>query len=160
MLQRIQLFCTLFVLNFKAPACTGIQFANIGEGSFDQGRKTYFADATTSSRYLLYKTGSDADHVALAGAGDTPLGPSDDSVADITVPISINLLGACPGTLRVVTDGTVTNGAWVKAAANGQVTAATTGDVVIGRAIITSDVTSAAGDVITIVPIVPGKHPF
>ena len=81
-------------------------------------------------------------------------------MADITVPISINLLGACPGTLRVVTDGTVTNGAWVKAAANGQVTAATTGDVVIGRAIITSDVTSAAGDVITIVPIVPGKHPF
>lgn len=148
-----------FLPSQVAPRAT-LQFANIGEGTAPTGRKTYIPDATTTARYLLYKTGSDADHVALAGLGDTPLGPSDDQVDDITIPITINLLGAVPGTVRVVSNGTVTNGAFLKCAANGQVTNAVTTDVVIGRAVIGTDSTSAAGDVISIVPIVPGKYPF
>ena len=32
--------------------------------------------------------------------------------------------------------------------------------VVIGKALIGTDATSAAGDVISIIPIMPGKHPF
>jgi len=158
--QRIQLAGALFALRCKSPAVAGVQFANIGEGTFATGHKTCLPDAVTSARYLLYKTGSDADHVTLTGAGDTPLGPSDDMVVDTTIPITINLLGAAPGTLRVVTDGTVTNGAWVQAGANGQVTAGVTGNVVFGKAVIGTDTTSAASDVISIIPIVPGKHPF
>ena len=139
-----------------------LEFANIGEGTFGEGRVTLFGDATTSTRYLLYKIGSDADHVALAGAGDTPLGPSDDMVADVTVPIAINLLGPGSDTLRVVTDGSISNGDYVKCGAAGVAVKATTSgtDVVIGRAVFGSDTSNGANDVITIVPIMPCKHPF
>ena len=138
----------------------GIQFANIGEGTSATGAKMYFGDATTSSRYLLYKIGSDGDHVAITGAGDVPLGSSNDSVADVTMPIAINLLGVSPGTMRVVTDGTVSHGSHVKAGASGMVTAASTTDVSFGIALIGTDTTSASGDVITIMHCVPHKYVF
>src|ERR1051325_7189723 len=51
-----------------------LQFANIGEGTFADGVKSYIADAATNSRYLLYKKGTDVDHCAVTGAGDDPLG--------------------------------------------------------------------------------------
>lgn len=139
-----------------------VEFANIGEGTFGDGKKSYIPDAATTSRYLLYKTGSDADHCVICGAGDDPLGPSDDQ-ADanrLDVPIAINILGATKGTVRVVTDGTVANGNYVKAGANGQVTVAVTTNLSFGRAVITTDATSAAGDVITIIPMVPAKYAF
>ena len=140
---------------------TQAQFANIGDGTFDSGIKSYLPDAATSYRYLCYKVGSTADNVALAGAGDTPLGASDDQ-AEVGMPIAINLFGAVRGTVRVVTDGTATNGSPLKCAANGQVALATTSgtDIVIGRAIIPTETTKAAGDVISMIPIMPGKHPF
>ena len=166
-LNKLTLFGSLIALRFReafphnrVQRHAGVSFANIGEGTFADGRKTYFGDAVTTQRYLLYKIGSDGDHVAVTGAGDTPLGPSDDMVADVTVPISINLLGAGSDTVRVITDGTVLNGSYVTTGASGQVTLAVTTNLVIGRAIIGTDCTSAAGDVITIIPILPGKHPF
>lgn len=157
---KLQLFGALLALAFKKPPIGELQFANIGEGTAGRGCKMYFGDAVTANRYLLYKIGSDADHVALAGAGDVPLGPSDDSVADVTVPISINVLGAVQGTVRIVTDGTLANGSYVTAGANGQGTLAVTTNVIIGKAIIGTDTSSAAGDVISMIPILPGKHPF
>lgn len=138
---------------------TGVQFCNIGEGTYSDGRKSYLADAATSSRYLLYKKGTDVDHVAITGAGDDPLGPSDDQ-AEAGMPIAINLLGAVKGTIRVVTDGTVDDGEYVKAGANGKVTAASTTDLSFGRAIIPSDCSKADGDVITIIPMAPAKYVF
>src|SRR4051794_35942704 len=60
----------------RPPA--GVQFANINQGTFDTGVKTYIADAATAGRYLLYKKGTDVDHSAICGAGDDPLGSSDD----------------------------------------------------------------------------------
>lgn len=144
-------------------ARTGIQFANIGEGAFGHGRKSYLPDATAVSsataRYLMYKS-VDGDHCTLAGAGDSPLGPSDNQPDSTTTPIAINLLGAGEGTLRVTTDGMIGNGDYVKCAAAGQVTKATTGDVSFGRAVITGDMTSAAGNVITLIPALPAKYSF
>lgn len=138
-----------------------VQFANIGEGTFEHGIKSFIPDATAASRYLLYKRGSDSDHCAVCGAGDDPLGPSDDQADTSTgVKIAVKLLGAYRGTTRVVTDGTVANGNYVKCAANGQVTVAASGDLSFGRAIITSDMSSAAGDVITIIPALPAKYTF
>lgn len=137
-----------------------VQFANIGEGTYAHGKKSYIPDAATSARYLLYKKGSDVDHCAICGAGDDPLGPSDDQAGADGVPIAINLLGATEGTLRVTTDGTVNDGDYVKCAANGQVTHANTGDLSFGRAVIPSDCSSAAGDVITIRPALPAKYAF
>jgi len=51
-------------------------------------------------------------------AGDIPLGSSDD-LADtnaLDVPIAIKLFGACEGTVRIVTDGTLVNGSKVTTA--------------------------------------------
>jgi hypothetical protein len=140
----------------------GVQFANIGEGTFEHGIKSYIPDAGANSRYLLYKIGSDSDHCALCGAGDTPLGSSDDQADanNLDVPIAIKLFGAMKGMTRVITDGTVANGNRVKCAANGQVTVAVTGDVSFGIAIVTSDASSNAGDPIAIIPCLPQKYAF
>lgn len=137
-----------------------VQFANIGEGTFGEGVKSYIPDAATTARYLLYKKGTDVDHCAITGAGDDPLGPSDDQAGSDSVPIAINLLGSCKGTLRVVTDGTVADGDYVKAGATGFVTKASTTDLSFGRARISTDMSSASGDVITIIGMVPAKYVF
>jgi hypothetical protein len=137
----------------------GVQFANIGEGTSRHGAKSYTPDAATTSRYLCYKIGTDGDHVAITGAGDTPLGQSDDQ-ADAGIPIGINLFGVVPGTLRVVTDGTISNGQHVKCGATGKVTVAATTDRSFGIAIIGTDQTSADGDVITIIHCVPHLYVF
>lgn len=138
----------------------GVCFANIGDGAYPHGVKSYLPDAATTARYLIYKIGTDADHVALAGAGDVPVGQSDDS-ADVGIPIAINLFGSKAGTLRVVTDGTIANGDYVKTAANGTCTKASTTDAgQFGKALFGTDCSSAAGDVITVVTDVPSKVSF
>lgn len=146
---------------FAAPVqFRGVEFANIGEGTYEHGIRSYQPDASTTSRYLLYKRGSDADHCALCGAGDDPLGPSDDQ-ADVNGPkIAIKLLGAIKGTVRVVTDGTVNDGDYVKCGANGLVTQAATTNLSFGRALISTDTSKAANDVITIIPSLPAKYAF
>jgi hypothetical protein len=147
------------------PGPVRAEFANIGEGDFGHGRRSFLVDygtALTTSRYLLYKIGSDNDHATTCGAGDSPIGQSDD-VGDTNnqdVPIALNLFGACPGTLRVITDGTVQNGNYVKAGANGQVTLANAGDPICGRALFGSDTTANAGDTITIVGMSTAKYQF
>jgi hypothetical protein len=140
----------------------GIQFANIGEGTFAHGLKSYIPDGASTERYLLYKIGSDGDHCALCGLNDTPLGCSDDlaDANNLDVPITIKLFGATEGTTRVVTDGTILNGSRVKCGANGRATVAASTDVSFGIAIITSDGSSAAGDPIQIIPQVPQKYVF
>ena len=153
----------LLPLLFRQPeSFGGTQFCNIGEGTFEHGHKSYIPDAATASRYLLYKIGSDADHCAVCGAGDTPLGSSDDlaEANNLDVPITVKLFGAVHGTVRVTTDGTVANGNRVKAGANGQVTVAANGDVSFGIAIIDTDTSSAAGDVIAIIPQIAQKYAF
>ena len=141
------------------------EFANIGEGDFGHGRRSFLVDygtALTTSRYLLYKIGSDNDHVTTCGAGDSPIGQSDD-VGDTNnqdVPIALNLFGACPGTLRVITDGTVQNGNYVKAGANGQVTQASAGDAICGARCSAPTPTANAGDTITIVGMSTAKYQF
>ena len=165
-MKKIRNFIYLAVLAFRemiAPPPnlkSQAQFANIGEGTFDQGMISMLPDAATSARYLLYKRGSDSNHVALCGAGDDPLGSSEDMVTDTTIPIAINIFGAKPGTVRVVTDGTIANGNFVTTGANGQATVATTGNLAFGRAIVLSDMTSAAGDTITVIHDLPSKMSF
>jgi hypothetical protein len=136
----------------RLPACCAtppVQFANVGEGDFGHGRRSMLMDASVTlfSRYLLYKTGSDGDHAVVCGAGDIPIGQSDDQFDsnNTDVPIAINMFGVCPGTLRVITDGTITNGGYVMTGANGQATAATTGQQgIFGRALFGTDTTPSS----------------
>ena len=92
-----------------------VQFANVGEGVHEHGIKSYIPDAATASRYYLYQVGSTADNVAVAAGTNEPLGPSDDLAdsAALDLAIGIKLLGAYKGTTRMISDGTVTNGARV-----------------------------------------------
>jgi hypothetical protein len=152
----------LWWFGFSREPRGGVQFANIGEGTIEHGVKSYIPDAGTTSRYLLYKIGSDADHCAVTGAGDTPLGSSDDlaDANNLDLPIAIKLFGAVKGTTLVITDGTVANGNRVKAGAAGKVTVAATADLSFGIAIIPTDASSAAGDPIQIISCVPQKYAF
>lgn len=139
-----------------------VEFANIGDGTYEDGKRSYIPDSGTAERYLLYKEGSDTDHCVVCGLNDTPLGSSDDlaDANNLDVPITINLFGACKGTKRVVTDGTIVSGNYVKCGALGRATVAANGDVSFGRAVIPTDTTKAAGDVITIIPTLPAKYAF
>ena len=143
-----------------APKHGGIQFANIGEGTYAKGIKSYLPDATTSARYLLYKIGTDGDHVAACGAGEVPLGPSEDQADSTTTPIAIKLLGAADGTFRGVTDGSIANGDHIKAGAAGVIVKASSTDVSFGIACFGTDTSSASGDVISYIPCVPHKYVF
>lgn len=144
----------------KGIPAGGVQFANIGEGTVKYGMKSYLPDATTSQRYLLYKIGTDGDHVAVCGAGEVPIGPSDDQADSTTTPIAVKILGGVTGLVRGVTDGTIANGDHVKAGASGVIVKASTTDVSFGIALFGTDTSSASGDVITYVPCVPHKHVF
>jgi hypothetical protein len=142
-------------------------FANIGEGSRDSGHLSLLADTgtppQTTSRFLLVKFSTDGDHFTTCGAGDVPLGINQDvyDPNNTDVPNNIALLGAASGTQRVVTDGTIANGNYVKTGANGQATVATTGVAgIFGMAVFGTDTTASAGDVITVVTSFPSKYAF
>lgn len=154
-----------FSLGLRKPAIQNppsaiAQFFNIGDGSYENGRKSFLPDVVTTQRYLLYMRGSDTDHCTVATAGASPLGPSDDQADENDIPITINLLGAVKGTVRVVTDGSINDGSYVKCAASGIATAAAAGDVSFGIAVIPTDCSKASGDTITIIPMAPAKYQF
>ncbi len=174
-LKSIRLTTNLLALRIcaLAPATRNrgarVEFANIGEGTEDRGVKAYLPDAqcTNNTRYLLYKTSAtDANHCTpTTGNTDVPLGPSDDSPDpnNLDVPIAINLLGAVRGTVRVVSDGTLVNGAHVCASAvtAGYAAAATSATTVsFGIAVVPTDATAFNGDVVEMIPSLPAKYSF
>ena len=132
-------------------------FANIGEGARDTGHISLLGDTNTppqtTSRFLLVKFSTDGDHFTTCGAGDTPLGTNQDvyDTNNTDVPNNIAIFGAAPGTQKVVTDGSITNGAVVTTGANGQATAYASTGPKIGRACFGTDTTASAGDIIPIV---------
>jgi hypothetical protein len=143
------------------------EFANIGEGTRESGHLSLLGDTgtppQTTSRFLLVKFSTDGDHFTTCGAGDVPLGINQDvyDPNNTDVPNNIALLGAAHGTQRVVTDGTIANGNYVKTGANGQATVATTGVAgIFGMAVFGTDTTAAAGDTITVVTSFPSKYAF
>jgi len=144
-----------------------VQFANVGEGTRETGRASYFYDTNaspvTGTRFLLVKNSTDANHITTCGAGDVPLGIAEDSFDsnNTDVPINVAILGAAPGTQRVVTDGTIANGNYVKTGTNGQATVATTGVAgIFGVAVFGTDTTASAGDTITVATTLPSKLAF
>lgn len=137
----------------KGKKC--VQFANVAEGTYCEGVKTYKVDAAFSSRFLLCKVGTDVDHVDIAGTSDIPLGINTDSAAAAEEEVAVALFGAAEGTRRVVASAAISVGDMVVSAANGKVRTlpGTTGTYyIIGRAI---KAASADGDVIEISPTFP-----
>ena len=143
------------------------EFANIGEGSYEtDGAVTLIPAATVASRYLFWSRTANTNNATQTAANAAPLGTSDDypdNTSYLSQGIAVKIFGAFKGTTRVVTDGTCTDGNPVKVGAAGQATLWTNGtdsgtNYACGVAFITSDQTSAAGDVISIIPICPTKY--
>lgn len=162
LLNKIRLAMAFIGLAFRTQLGSAVQFANIGEGTHEHGIKSYIPDSGQAGRYLLYKIGSDGDHCVITGAGDTPLGVSEDlaDANNLDLPIAIKLFGAVKGTVRVTTDGTVNNGDHVKCGATGMVTQAASTNRSFGIAIIGSDCSKNAGDQIEIIPFAPQLYVF
>jgi len=153
-LLGIGLLIALAMFKGKGKKCS-VEFANVAEGTYCEGVKTYKVDAAFSSRFLLAKVGSDVDHVDVCGATDIPLGINTDSAAAAEEEVGIALFGAAEGTRRVVASAAITLGDMVVAAASGKVKTlpGTTGTYyIIGRAI---KAAAADGDVIEIAPTFP-----
>src|SRR5713101_4532686 len=147
---------------FKKPRrVIGEYFANaiVAVNITPKGRCTRIADAAFTSRYLLCKPGSDAAHIAIAGAADIPLGVVPDMTpvsGDLTMPLPVNLLGLNEDTERMVASAAIAVGAFVVPAANGQIATAPGAGAgyALGRAMTAA---AAAGDLIEVAATFPVK---
>ena len=87
-----------------------------------EGEGRYYSDTGSITQpWLLYKRGSDENHVTLAGAGDKPLGVSPDKPKVVEDQLSIWYLGNHEGTLFGVASGAIAAGDLLVPAANGTV---------------------------------------
>lgn len=92
---------------------------NVGEG-FQPSRKTYLADAAIATRYLAVKIGSDANHVALAGVGDIPLGLATDEPPAAEDEVNVALFGVQCECMKGVASAAIAAGDMLVPAANGK----------------------------------------
>lgn len=128
-----------------------VRLANIAEGVHKEGRLNKLADAAITTRFLLYKSGTDADHIAVAGATDLAIGTVDDEVATADIAdtyVALNLLGRGNGTKRMVANAAVTAFSRVYQAAAGKV--APSGTRCVGVALTAA---AADGDVIEVMDV-------
>jgi hypothetical protein len=90
--------CALFVGGLREQFCT----ANVeGAAGTHGGAWTRRADAATTNTHLLYKKGSDDNHVALCGVANYPLGVSNDQPEAAEDLINILPLGVGrPGSVK------------------------------------------------------------
>ncbi len=125
------------------------RLANIAEGTHD-GNITKFAEAAITERYLIGKVGGAVDRVAVAGAGDAPLGVITDEAGAMGDPVNVALLGSSRGTLRMVASAAIAQGSLVEPTTGGriQTLAGSAGaHHIVGRAL---DPALGAGDAIEV----------
>lgn len=159
---RLQLRCQLLVIRLNEALVIPfrywigvrrrpVEFANIAEGQRPTGNRTYLADAAITTRYLLVKLGSDANHIAVCSAvTDNPIGVCTDEPAAAEDEANVQLLGAASGTLRVVSGAAIAAGAYVATTATGKVQTAIATQFAIGRAL---NASAGADEFIEIDPI-------
>ena len=112
-------FLSLFVAGLREQFCT----ANVETAAGTHKILSRRADAAHSYRHLLVKSGTDALHAAVAGAGDYPIGSTSDTPAAAEDILNVNPLsdGAHTRLLRCST--ALAAGVDVYTAANGFVSA-------------------------------------
>jgi hypothetical protein len=94
--------------------------ANIAEGTHEEA-VSRLTDAAIATRHLLYKIGSDSNHIAVCGAGNVPMGTVADEAAGAEEYVALNLLGARKTSVLMVASEAITVGEQVYTAANGKV---------------------------------------
>jgi len=132
------------------------RFSNVAEGTHE-GSLSKKADAVISTRFLMVKIGSDADHIAVCGAGDRPLGVATDEAEAIEDSVNVNLLGPSANTQKAVASEAIAVGESVFTAALGKVQnePASAGTYfLVGRALTAA---GADGEVIEIEPQAPTR---
>ena len=120
-------------------------------GRDSTGVKTMLADGAITRGWVV-KFGTDEDHCAATSAATSiPIGVALDTAEAAEDPISIAILGAYVGTLKVVAGAAITIDDFVQGTTAGKtITAATTG-YYIGVAL---QAAGAAGDIIEISPVI------
>ena len=151
---------TALTFLFHAPRgfAHGMALANINEGVHEGGRITKKADAAISTRHLVVKIGSDANHIAVAGTGDIALGVCQDEPSAAEELAAVQLLGCAGRTVTMVASAAISAGALVVTAASGKIRTlpGTTGTYyVIGRAL---EAAGADGDPIEVEPCFPTQR--
>lgn len=153
----------LVVLPVVATACLcftygrrhRVRLANIAEGVHGDGILSKRADAAVP-RYRLLKVGSDADHVALAGAGELALYQAIDEAAAAEDLIGCRSLACGKGTVLMVSNGAgvLVPGDLLVPAATGKVAkkAAAAGNYYIAGIAITG-AAATDGELIEVIPI-------
>lgn len=143
-----------FILQKKWSGPRHVRLANIAEGTW-KCSVSKLSDAAITVRHLLYKFGSDADHVAVAGVNDFALGTIADEVATADIGdtyLAVELLGRGP-TKRMVASAAIAAGDDVYQGAAGKVSP--TGFRYVGRALTAA---GADNDVLTVDDQAPARN--
>jgi hypothetical protein len=134
--------------NWVCGAPPEIALANAEEGTHGDGKLSKKTDAAHATRHLLVKKGTDDDHIAIAGAGDTLTiyGVCTDEAAAAEELVSVTCLSGSQGTIKLVTNGAgaLVVGDYVVPAANGKVAKA---GVAVGNQFIVGQVLQAPATV-------------
>lgn len=124
LLVLLSLVAVVFLLKLQARGfCSAprvLRLANLGV-SQHVGSFTKRTDAAHALRYLLVKQGTDAAHVAIAGAADIPYGVATDEASAAEELVSVAILGAQDKTLPMVASAAIAADAFVVSAANGKI---------------------------------------
>lgn len=116
------LIAAAFSTGLAGPPSRRLRLNGLTDGVHESGVLGHLlADAAHADRYLLVKTGSDANHVAVSGASDKPLGLCLDEPSAAEDPAAVRLLGCGKGTVRMVGAEAIAAGADVYGAASGKV---------------------------------------
>lgn len=121
------------------------------------GQESMLTDAAHSSRWLLVKPGSDAYHVAIAGAGDAPIGCVPDEASAAEVNVTVYQFGLYPKGVQGIASGAIADGDFLVPTTGGKVLKLPTAPgtyYVIGRA----RGAAADGGSVGYVPCFPIKH--
>lgn len=107
---------------FRAPALPRAGFANTYDEAVEtiDGDVPYKTDDTVSTRHLLFKQGSDANHIAICGASDEPLGTVDNKSLVAEDRCTLLALGL-KATRKMVASEAISAGEDVYTAASGKV---------------------------------------
>jgi hypothetical protein len=141
----------LSLMLWGRDALGSLRAANIAEG-VNSDAKTLLSDAASATENLLVKIGSDANHFAIAGASDLPIGTQLGTPAAAEESVAIGLLGAAHRTRLMVASEAISAGEAVFAAANGKVQDIPAGAGTYYQVGVALTAASADGDIIEVDP--------
>jgi hypothetical protein len=150
---RYLLHTSMVALFYRQHIC----LCNIAEGTHED-TITKLADAAQLTRFLLVKAGSDAEHIAVNGANDLPLGVCPDEPSAAEAEATVQLFGCARSTRLMVASKPIAANVEIFTAAAGKVQDAPVAPGTyyrVGRAL---RAVGADGDVFEVDPYPPQEY--